>query len=246
MRVLRKPRSIWALVVPSLLWQMEAPRFLDGRKGATARGPRSQGSGPGPRPSSARCATKDSEEGGLPSCCSEDPSESSSRCDPALRDALQRLDAVRRQQPRPDDFGLERFLEDGVPSRPRRIQPFGAGWKWVEMGSEKETLGMSELGCADGCGRRGRKGGGGNRSGEGAAGDERAWMRRRLRTAWVQGSAWKWVGRRSCWRRARLDARTVADGVGARESVEMGREKKPLGLSELGCADGCGRQSGNG
>lgn len=72
------------------------------------------------RPSSARCTTKDSEEGGLPSC--EDPSveSSSSRCDPALRDALQRLDAVRRQQPRPDDFGLERFLEDGAPSRPRQ------------------------------------------------------------------------------------------------------------------------------
>lgn len=91
-----------------------------GRQAATARGPRSQGSGPGPRPSSARCTTKDSEEGGLPSC--EDPGveSSSSRCDPALRDALQRLDAVRRQQPRPDDFGLERFLEDGAPSRPRQ------------------------------------------------------------------------------------------------------------------------------
>lgn len=120
-----------------------------GRQGATARGPRSQGSGPGPRPSSARCATDS--EGGLPSC-SEDPSvESSSRCDPALRDALQRLDAVRRQQPRPDDFGLERFLEDGVPSRPRQSGGTGlrtfstalllaaarqpAGGRWVAGGA---------------------------------------------------------------------------------------------------------------
>ena len=39
-------------------------------------------------------------------------------------------------------------------------------------------------------------------------------------------------------------ARTAADGVGAREWLEMGREKKPLVMSELGCADGCGRQMG--
>ena len=60
------------------------------------------------------------------------------------------------------------------------------------MGGEKKLLGMSELGCADGCGRQmGR--------GEEAAGDRRACLRGRLRTAWVQGSGWKWVGRRSRW-----------------------------------------------
>ena len=32
--------------------------------------------------------------------------------------------------------------------------------------------------------------------------------------------------------------------MGAREWLEMGGEKKPLGMSELGCADGCGRQMG--
>ena len=36
--------------------------------------------------------------------------------------------------------------------------------------------------------------------------------------------------------------RTAADGVGAREWLEMGGEKKPLVMSELGCADGCGRK----
>ena len=36
-------------------------------------------------------------------------------------------------------------------------------------------------------------------------------------------------------------ARTAADGVGAREWLEMGGEKKLLGMSELGCTDGCGR-----
>ena len=84
------------------------------------------------------------------------------------------------------------------------------------MGGEKKPLVMSELGCADGCGRRGCKGVAGNGWGEEAAGDERAWGRRgaencagRLRTAWVQGSGWKWV---------------------------------PLVMSELGCADGCGRR----
>ena len=38
--------------------------------------------------------------------------------------------------------------------------------------------------------------------------------------------------------------RTAADGVGAREWLEMGGEKKPLVMSDLGCADGCGRQMG--
>ena len=60
-----------------------------------------------------------------------------------------------------------------------------------------------------------------------------------VRTAWLQGGGWKWVGRR---RSASLAARTAADGVGAREWLEMGGEKKPLGMSELGCADGCGRR----
>ena len=119
----------------------------------------------------------------------------------------------------------------------------------------------------DGCGRRGCPGVAGNGWGEEAAGDQRAWLRGRLRTgngcgelrgrlrtAWVQGSGWKWVGRRSRWRSASLAARTAAegkwvrriartaaDGVGAREWLEMGGEKKPLVMSELGCADGRGR-----
>ena len=50
----------------------------------------------------------------------------------------------------------------------------------------------------------------------------------------------KWVGRRRRWRSASLPgpARTTADGVGAREWLDMCWEKKPLGMSELGCADG--------
>ena len=97
----------------------------------------------------------------------------------------------------------------------------GKGRQWLEMGREKKPLGMSELGCADGCGRsmgrkkklleiselacadgcgrRGSKGVAGNGWGEEVAGDERAWLRGRLRTAWVQGSGWKWMGRRSHW-----------------------------------------------
>ena len=95
--------------------------------------------------------------------------------------------------------------------------------EWLEMGGEKKPLVMSELGCADGVG----------------------------------GNGWKWVGRRSRWRSASLAARTAADGkwvrtiartaadgVGAREWLEMGGEKKPLEISELGCADGCGREMG--
>eukprot|EP00435_Cladocopium_sp_Y103_P004999 s941_g1.t1 len=117
----------------------------------------------------------------------------------------------------------------------------------VEMNGEKEPLGMSELGCADGCGRRVCKGMGGNEWGEGAAGDERAWMRGPLRTAWVQAvveRAWMRGRPRTAWlRTAWAQGRWwKEDGVGAREWVEMGREKESLGLSELGCADGCGRR----
>ena len=83
---------------------------------------------------------------------------------------------------------------------------------------EKKTLEISELGGADGC-----KGG------------------------------WKWVGRRSRWRSASLAARTAADGKWVRRiawmawvqgRLEIGGEKKPLEISELGCADGCGREMG--
>ena len=125
---------------------------------------------------------------------------------------------------------IARMVADGMGAR-----------EWLEMGGEKKALGMSERGCADGCGRqmggencadgcgrRGCKGVPGNGWGEEAAEDERAWLHGRLRTA-------------NGWGRI---ARTAADGVGARERLEMDGEKKPLGISKLGCADGCGRQMG--
>eukprot|EP00435_Cladocopium_sp_Y103_P003268 s2702_g1.t1 len=80
----------------------------------------------------------------------------------------------------------------------------------VEIGEEKEPLGMSELGCADraagmselgcadGCGRRGHK-----------EVDERAWMRGRRGCKGVDAMGLK----KDAWR--------AADGVGAREWVEM-------------------------
>ena len=97
--------------------------------------------------------------------------------------------------------------------------------EWLEMGGGDEAAGDQRLGCADGCGREigaencaagcgrpGCKGVAGNGWGEEAAGDQRVWLRRRLRmgngcgelrgrlrTAWVQGSGWKWVARRSRW-----------------------------------------------
>ena len=42
----------------------------------------------------------------------------------------------------------------------------------------------------------------------------------------------------------RTAAWTAAEGVGAREWLEMGGEKNPRNMSELGCADGCGREMG--
>ena len=93
-------------------------------------------------------------------------------------------------------------------------------------GTEKDGKGRERNG-ADGCRRRGCKGVAGNVWGEEAAGDERPWLR---------GTAadGKWV-RRTAW--------TAADGVGGTEWLEMGGEKKPLVMSELGCADGCGRRA---
>ena len=98
---------------------------------------------------------------------------------------------------------------------------------------EKKSLVMSELGCADGCGRemgaencadgcgrRGCQGVAGNGWEEEAAADVRAWLCGRLRTANGCGEL-----------RGRL--RTAADGVGAREWLKMGGEKKPLVMSEL-------------
>ena len=41
----------------------------------------------------------------------------------------------------------------------------------------------------------------------------------------------------------RRTARTAADGADATEWLEMGGEK-PLVMSDLGCADGCGREMG--
>ena len=152
--------------------------------------------------------------------------------------------------------------------RTARTAADGVGAReWLEMGGEKKPLVMSDLGCADGCGRqmgaencadgcgrRGCNGVAGNGWGEEAAGDERAWLRGRRGCNGVAGNGWggeaagdgaslaartaadgKWV---------RRTARTAADGVGARGWLEMGGEKKPLVMSDLGCADGCGRQMG--
>ena len=71
--------------------------------------------------------------------------------------------------------------------------------EWLDMGGEKKPLGMSELGCADGCGRRGRKGVAGNGSGKKLLGmselgcaDGGGWRG-------LQGGGWKWAGRRRRW-----------------------------------------------
>ena len=75
--------------------------------------------------------------------------------------------------------------------------------------------------AADGVGARVA----GNGWGEEDVGDERAWLRGRLRTE---------NGCREL--RGRLRTAWVQRGW-----LEMGGEKKPLVMSELGCADGCGR-----
>ena len=123
-----------------------------------------------------------------------------------------------------DSVGAREWLEMGGEKKPLGMSELGCAdgcgrqmggvngvgaREWLEMCGEKKPLEMSELGCtdgcgrelgaencADGCGRRGCKGVAGNGWGE-EAGDERAWLRRRLRTAWLQGSGWKWAGERA-------------------------------------------------
>ena len=83
------------------------------------------------------------------------------------------------------------------PSQVQQGSGEGRGGFGAEAGSDSTGFRrrMSELGCADGCGWRGCKGVAGNGWGEEAAGDERAWLRGRLRRAWLEGSGWKWAGR---------------------------------------------------
>ena len=131
----------------------------------------------------------------------------------------------------------------------------GSGWKLVGRRSRWRSASLAARTAADGKWvrriARTAADGVGNGRGEEAAGDQRAWLRGRLRTAWVQRSGWKWVGRRNRWRSASLGARTAADGkwvrrtartaadgVGATEWLEMGGEKTPLVMSELGCVAG--------
>ena len=85
-----------------------------------------------------------------------------------------------------------RTAADGVGARVA-----GNGW------GEEAAGDVSELGCADGCGwLRGRLWTG-NGCGE---------LRGRLRTAWVQGSGWKWAGRRTrCSPRTRMLTRMLMD-----------------------------------
>ena len=114
---------------------------------------------------------------------------------------------------------IARTAADGVGAR-----------EWLEMGGEKKPLVMSELGCADGCGRQ--------------MGAENCG---RLRTAWVQGR--NGLGEEAAGdERARLRGRLrTGNGCGevrTARRLEMGGEKKPLVMSELGCADGCGREMG--
>ena len=104
---------------------------------------------------------------------------------------------------------IARTAADGVGAR-----------EWLEMGggeaagdertaADGKWLGRIVRTVADGVGAREWLE---MRGGEEAAGDERAWLRGRLRTAngcgelrgrlrtaWVQGSGWKWFGRRSRW-----------------------------------------------
>ena len=132
--------------------------------------------------------------------------------------------------------------------------------EWLEMGGEKQPLVMSELGCADGCGREmgpENCADGCRRSGcngvAGKGGEKKPLVMSELGCGREMGreNCADGCGRRGCQGVVGngtggdgCGRRTAADGVGAREWLEMGGEKKPLEISELGCADGCGREMG--
>ena len=151
--------------------------------------------------------------------------------------------------------------------------------EWLEMGGEKKPLVMSDLGCADGCGRQmgakncadgcgrrgcngvagngwgkgkgreriGKEGTGGERKGQEGKGRERMGKERKGNGKEGKGRERKGKeekGRERMGKEGKGVERTAADCLGARESLEMGGEKKPLVMSEFGCADGCGRGMG--
>ena len=95
--------------------------------------------------------------------------------------------------------------------------------EWLEMGGEKGKEGK-------GWERKGQEGKGRDRKGKEGKGRERMGK---------EGKGRERKGKEGTGRE-----RTAADGLGAREWLEMGGEKKPLVMSELGCADGCGRGMG--
>ena len=158
--------------------------------------------------------------------------------------------------------------------RTARTAADGVGARgWLEMGGEKKPLVMSDLGCADGCGRQmgaencadgcgrrgcnGVEGKGRERNGKEGKGREmkgkegKGWERKgkegkgRERMG-KDGKGRERMGkeRKRMGKEGKGMERTAADGLGAREWLEMGGEKKPLVMSELGCADGCRRGMG--
>ena len=143
----------------------------------------------------------------------------------------------KRERKGKDGKGRERMGKEGT-GRERKGKD-GKGRKREGKGRKrkgKEEKGRERMGKegkgrerngADGCGRPGCKGVAGNGWGEEAAGVERAWLHGRLRTANGCGEL-----------RGRLPTAC------ATEWLEMCGEKKPLVMSDLGCADGCGRQMG--
>ena len=123
--------------------------------------------------------------------------------------------------------GRERKGKDG---KGRKKEGKGRERKGKEgkgmTGKKRRCMEISELGCrtaVDGVGARVARNGWGDE----AAGDQRAWLRGRLRTANGCGEL-----------RGRLRTASVQG------RLEMGGEKTPLEISELGCANGCGGEMG--
>eukprot|EP00435_Cladocopium_sp_Y103_P073943 s386_g46.t1 len=156
--------------------------------------------------------------------------------------------AKMQDMPRPGEMYagvMERMMRDrpGEEGKGRADLNGGVRTVWLQ-GRGRERKGKEGKGT-ERKGKNGQEGKGRERKGKEGKGRERKGKEREGKGKEGKGRERNGKGRE---RKGKEGKGTGREGKGRekrkgkeREWVEMGREKEPLGLSELGCADGCGR-----
>ena len=98
-----------------------------------------------------------------------------------------------------------RTCADGLGAR-ERLEMCGEKDRWAGASVDARTSGVGALGARER-----------SEMGRRTGAQERAWMRGRVRTVWVQEKGWKLGGEKDRWAGASVDARTCEDGVGGLE-----------------------------